>query len=416
MPWQDRIQAGAYSSPSGRRFEFDFEDVSVVLPKKTSPFDFPDADGTYIQDKGTRGRRFPMRLYFTGTDYDLVANDFLVALSERGTGKLEHPMYGIINAIPVDTITRKDNIKTAGNQAIFEIEFWENNDLIYPLSQQDGLSLARISINSNLVALATQFASALDLDTAEKTALFRNQYQTELSKTSTALVAITEADDVIRQRFQDVKDSIESSLSILLDEPEVLSQQTSQLMLLPSQVTDIKSSERISSYNQVITNVITANPTRPADVSKINQNLFLSDLLYMVNSVIYATESALNAEYEIRSEAVNAAISIMDLFYTVGAWIDDNIDTLQIIDTGGAYQQMLNAVSVAAGYLVEFSFSLKQERSIVLTRAHTFIDLIALLYGPNNIDENIDFFINSNNLTGSEILELPAGRTIKYYI
>ena len=32
------------------------------------------------------------------------------------------------------------------------------------------------------------------------------------------------------------------------------------------------------------------------------------------------------------------------------------------------------------------------------------------------IDENLDFLINSNNLTGSEILELPRGREVVYYV
>ena len=50
MGWQDRVKEGAYTSPSGLRFVFDFEDVSVLPPKKTKGFDFPDAVGTYVQD------------------------------------------------------------------------------------------------------------------------------------------------------------------------------------------------------------------------------------------------------------------------------------------------------------------------------------------------------------------------------
>ena len=68
MAWQDRLKEAAYTSPSGVRTVFDFGDVSRTTVKKTAAFDFPDADGTYIQDLGTAGRRYPMRLFIWGDD------------------------------------------------------------------------------------------------------------------------------------------------------------------------------------------------------------------------------------------------------------------------------------------------------------------------------------------------------------
>jgi len=49
-----------------------------------------------------------------------------------------------------------------------------------------------------------------------------------------------------------------------------------------------------------------------------------------------------------------------------------------------------------------------------LSRDRTIIDLVGELYG--NIDDELDFFINSNNLSGNEILELPKGKEIVYYV
>jgi len=64
--------------------------------------------------------------------------------------------------------------------------------------------------------------------------------------------------------------------------------------------------------------------------------------------------------------------------------------------------------------LVFISFSLKQERSLVLDRSRTIIDVVAELYG--SVDDQLDFFINSNGLTGSEILELPKGKQVVFYV
>lgn len=87
---------------------------------------------------------------------------------------------------------------------------------------------------------------------------------------------------------------------------------------------------------------------------------------------------------------------------------------MSIIDTGESSGPLQTAAALAAGLLVEVSFTLRQERSIILDRNHTIVDLVGELYG--RIDEELDFFINSNNLTGSEILELPEGKEVVYYV
>ena len=107
MNWQTRIREAAYNSPSGARFTFDYENVSQSIEKKTTSFDFPDANGTYIQDLGNTGRRYPLRMFFWGNDYDQEVEAFEAALLERGIGKLEHPIYGVKNVVPFGVITRR---------------------------------------------------------------------------------------------------------------------------------------------------------------------------------------------------------------------------------------------------------------------------------------------------------------------
>ena len=91
MSWNDRLKQAAYNSPSGARVVFDYENERKSFDKKTTAFNFPDADGTLIQDMGHTGRRYPMRVFFWGDDYDVLAKVFEAALQERGAGKLEHP-------------------------------------------------------------------------------------------------------------------------------------------------------------------------------------------------------------------------------------------------------------------------------------------------------------------------------------
>ena len=116
MAWNDRIREAAYTSPSGERLTFGYENVSKKIDKKTTGFEFPDADGTFVQDLGHSGRKYPLRVFFWGSDYDQEADAFEAALLERGTGKLEHPIYGTVDVVPFGTITRRDDLKTGATR------------------------------------------------------------------------------------------------------------------------------------------------------------------------------------------------------------------------------------------------------------------------------------------------------------
>lgn len=83
------------------------------------------------------------------------------------------------------------------------------------------------------------------------------------------------------------------------------------------------------------------------------------------------------------------------------------------VDTGEIYQPLQDSVALATGFLVQTSFTLIEERRLVLGRSRTFVDLVAELYGE--LDNQFDFFITTNKLSGDEIVELPIGREVVYY-
>ena len=87
---------------------------------------------------------------------------------------------------------------------------------------------------------------------------------------------------------------------------------------------------------------------------------------------------------------------------------------MSITDTGEIYQPLQDAVALSAGFLVQLSFTLVQERRFILQRSRTIIDLVGELYGT--VDDQLDFFLNTNDLSGDDIIELPAGREVVYYV
>lgn len=414
MAWTDRIREAAYTSPSGERTVFTYEDVSQSVEKKTTGYEFPDADGTYVQDLGHSGRRYPLRVIFWGADYDQEADRFTDGLLERGVGKLEHPRYGVKDVIPFGTIKQRDDLKTNANQAIIEVTFWETIGLIYPAAQQDPAAAVLESVDEYNDAAAGQFEEVVQLDTVSRRASFKGDYDALIGAAEQGLRVVADAQDAVRKQFNAINDSINQGIDVLIAQPLTLAFQTTQLLQAPARaLSGIEA--RLDAYGNLAGSIISGNgAVVKSDEGVRGSNRFHARDLYASSYVTGSVVSVVNRRFTTKTEALEAAEAVLDQFQDVAAWRDDNFQALAQVDTGEAYQKLQEAVALTAGFLVEISFSLKQERRIVLDRARTIIDLAAELYG--SVDDQLDFLINSNSLTGSEILELPRGREIVYYV
>lgn len=413
MSWRDRLREAAYNSPSGIRLTFAFVNVGKSFDKKTSSFEFPDVDGTYIQDTGHTGRRYPLRVFFSGDDHDIEAVAFEDALMERGEGKLEHPSYGVIDVLPFGTITQRDDLTTASNQSVIEVTFWETIGLIYPSSQVDPASDVLTSVDEYNATAAAEFEEITDIDSAVEQATFKNSYNTLLNNASNNLQNIANTQGDVRQQFNAIVDSISTGIDVLVSEPLTLAFQTVLMIQAPARaLTSIES--RLAAYNDLANAIVSDNGVAVQGLDSTNSNSFHTNDLYASTYITGSIISAVNNQFFTKSEALDAAEGILTLFDSVVAWRDENYQSLDEVDTGSAYQQLQEAVSIAAGFLVQISFNLKQEKRITLNRNRTIIDLAAELYG--SVDDQLDFLIDSNNLSGSEILELPKGREIVYYV
>lgn len=411
--WTERLREAAYTSPGGTRITFDYEDVQFVIDKRTSAFNFPDADGTYVQDLGHTGRRFPMTVFLWGDDYDLQAEAFEKVLIEQGTGRLEHPIYGNRDVVPFGTIKRRDDLKTAANQAIFEVVFWETTGIVYPASQIEPAASVVSTIFDFVESAAAEFASGVFIDTAFGRVTLQGAYETTLSVVSNTLRNIAVEEDSVLQVFDSIKASINNGIDILISDPLTLAHQTLLLIQTPALVSQ-SIQARLSAYSGLLDIIINGEGAAPEAGDIRDINTFMSNDLYALGLVSGAVVSSVNAQFITKPEAIEAAESLLILLDDATVWREAAFTSFGGIDEGASYQQLQESVALAAGFLVQISFSLKQERRVVLDRARTIIDLAAELYG--SVDSNLDFLITSNQLTGSEILELPAGREIVYYV
>jgi len=412
MAWDDRLKKPEYTSPTGTVLTFDYEDVGYEFTKNGAVYDFPDEAGSYVQDLGRSGRRIPLRIIIWGENYDFAAEDWMDALAEPGIGRLSHPMYGVIDVVPFGPISRRDNLKTEANQATIEVTFFETIGAIFTAFQLDPALSVVTAVEEFNKAAADQLKQNTNLDTVAEQSQLKGPYQLLLDSVDAALGDIADTQKAVKSQFEAVRDSINASIDTLIADPLTLAFQSAILAQAPSRALTAIAA-RLDAYGSLLQSV-TAQSFTPGLDSTESNNFHSADLFgmtYVTGSVL----SSLNNQFQTKTDAISAADVILSQMDALVVWRDNQFEALGEIDTGEAYQQLLEAVGLAAGFLVEISFTLKQERAFILTVARNFLELSAELYG-NVDDDTLNFFIDSNALSGSEIIEIPIGREIVYYV
>lgn len=410
MSWEERQQAARYVSPSGAEFPLIVTEVSVEFDKRATEYQFPDVDGSYIVDLGVSGRRYPMQIIFNGENYDLFANAFEVALAERGIGRLHHPVYGTVDVVVMGTIARADNLVSGCNQCTFNVTFFTTTGAAYPVIGSDGFAQVKTALQLLSEALAADLESKADLTSEAKRSGFSERYRSQLQRVRGAFEKVAAANKATSDRFNNVYRSIDESLDILVGDPVTLAFQTSILVDTPGQMAG-SFSDKIAGYRSLLSGLIDGDSKVQTDGN--GRNNFANDDLFAGAVQSGAIQASIGNEYTSKTEALLQAEAILDDMDSINTWREANFSAIGGIDAGGTYQALIAASSTAAGYLLYLSFALAQEYSVSLSRARTIIDLCAELY--RDIDGAIDFFINTNDLSGDEILEIPKGRQIVYF-
>lgn len=429
MSWEDRITEMVYTSPSGIVFIGIFEDVSKELIKKTTAFNFPDVDGTFVQDLGKQGRRYPIRWIFSGEDYDQEAEDFDNAIEEKGPGILQHPLYGTFDVVPFGTIKRRDDLVTAANQAVYDITFYETIKIIFPVSELSALNSMETGFGDFSSAAAFSFDDALSLLTANEITGFIASAKSGLRKIKKTMAKVAAATAAVERAFNDVADLLDETLTTLVGGPLLIATQMIALTRLPSQAAS-SIQAKLDAYGNLLASLTEGESNQFAQgLDSQAGNAFTNNNLLASLAVLGSIESTIseNTIFTTRTETIEAIENLDSKFTDYLNWSDRNREglvigalptrepgTTDLIDTGESYQQLLNVFAIGQGRLTQIAFSALQERSVILDRDRTFIDFAAEFY--SQLDEQYDFIIQSNKLTGIELFEIPKGREMVYYV
>jgi len=415
---QERIREAAYTTPSGTRIEFEYERATRTTPKKGTVFGFAGLNEDYVQQHGFGSRQYPILAYFTGDNHDLEATAFEAGCLEDGFGLLESPRFGQVPVLCWGDVNRRDDLVYEVNQSVVEVTFSTSLKDLYPSALTNPRSEVLSALDGFDVQASQEFTAQTNLLTAASRATTKGTIKGVLKDISSALRAVSEVTADARREFADNFAVVNLGIDVLIGQPLLLVRQINNLILAPSRaLAGIVS--RLEGYRDLLDRMRASPAGDPAanyvglGLLLRQQNDFQVTQLVAMSAVAGTVSSVVNTTFTTKPQALAAVQTLLTQFDDLVAWRDDGFVAVGVDDPGGAYQALYSAVALAAGYLIQISFQLVPERRITLGRARTIIDLCAELYG--SVDDKLDLLINSNNLTGSEILELPKGRTIAYY-
>lgn len=404
MSWLEKIKNDlVITCGDGKKYTPNYLNAKKTKDYNISQFNFPNISGTLVKRKAPRGRVYPIEIIFQGENHLDVASDFESSGDDPRPWVISHPYYDDITVQPssLEFDNTKHNVSRITGNLLETIEKVRPSTTESPVdkvvnqkAEVDEVVAASYADNvvptpSDVASLQSEneqlYTSGQTLSTGE----LGSEYFDAFNTASGAIANATNEPLTAMRRLQSVitapslfKSSVEDQIGLL----------TSQFQSLVDN----------------IENVFTPNQKRQFQAT---------------GGTIMTTiaQSAVLGNYNTTDEVVN----VIGIFVESYNLYIESIDSLQT-DNGGspdsyvpdmqAINGIEDVVNESISSLFDIALNSQQERFIYLSYDSNPILLTHRFYGLDSLDENLERFVSSNNLTLDELILIQAGRRIVYYV
>jgi hypothetical protein len=154
----------------------------------------------------------------------------------------------------------------------------------------------------------------------------------------------------------------------------------------------------------------------------INRTLVVE--LAIISVIVSLAKVTTTGQLQTRPQTINAAEFLIDRLYSYTEILDgqqivfstNRIDR-QYFSQLQSYASAAKLIAAAVKYLLLVSFDLRIEKRFTLKTRRAPIEIVITEQGSLGLeDENLDAFIDANQLEGNEIIMLPPGREVVIYV
>jgi hypothetical protein len=420
MSWRDRLRSEInLIAPDGETFTAFWQGNNRIKNKKLGIFNYPNFDGSNIQDLGVNGVKYPLNIFFAGENNDITANNFFKACDQRGTWLVVHPTKGNLDLQLISVQEVIQPVKS-GNITEFRTQWVvPSPDSITRSNQQVAAELELLASDVNNTS-SDQYNNNLDLDTADGAISNETAILNSVENTDSAFSDLISGNNELINNFNQIQRGITDTLNQAVLEPLVLAGQVQQLIQLPV-LAARNIPARIEGYVDLLGNTFNL---LPLEIDPAAKNSVSAYELSSSAALVGLSLTVVNGDLDTRTDALNYAEQLATQFNEVTNNLDNiqenfknNDIDLQYFSNSLAYVKLSNIISLALRFLIDSALSLKIEKRFTLDRPRSPLEITITEYGDlGDEDINLDFFITTNKLTGDDIRLLPAGREVVVYV
>ena len=411
----------SYTSDTGATIpNFAYRDVSKSKEKLSSTYEFANTNQTYVQTLGSTMLRLPIEMIFIGDNYIADAEAAFNVLDSSNYGTLQHPAYGEIDVAIVGEIKKEDKILTGIGSSTITVTFYQTIKTAYPATSIDARGNILEKITKANEAAATQASQAINIKDPVDEANWKTDILNGIKATKNTVAGIVDTTQSISSEITAIQRSVESNINAIaggavdvVGNLLTIGKQIQIFTQLPARL-EVSIVDRANAFIDGLSGLLGLDSKKDL-VNNTNKNKFANADLQATATIAGLAEATItNTEFTTQAQAIEYVDVLIEQTEQYIAWRESQYTSLELVDDDfSTYQQIQELVNLTAGYLLELSFTLQQQKTFVCDKDYALPVIANRLYGSIDFEQRI---IADNNLQGDELFFVSKGKQIIYYV
>ena len=413
MSWLDNIETPLrIRTGDGKEFTPEWVNAQKVTSYNLAQFEFPNVEGTLVKRNQPKGNKYNLEIFFQGDDHLVTARDFEVAARDPRFWTIVHPYYGEIKVHPVELVF--DN--SGHNVTKITGQVLETIVDVFPqgsVSQEDQITQEKAEIDEQG---SQNYANDNPSPDSKDVGLMSETVDDQDKRTSRTITDSVQAAD-----FRNNVNQANRAINNATNDPLTAIRAIDAVLNYPAQVQG-NLTTRITNLTDALAGLIgkigNSPQTLPASQKRFHEKAISSNVTSLAQATantgegggVTSRSQGLGITQQI-IENYNALVVALDSMQTTqGGKVDSYIPNQNnLLRT----QDLVNFV---VAQFFNITLTAKQEHRFIVEAETTPLILAHQFYGLDEADENLDFFIETNNIGLNEMLLIKKGRVVSYFI
>lgn len=408
MAWQQKLETPlSITCGDGQTYTPLWMNAADSTEYNLSRFEFEGIPGTLAVRTLPKGTVYPLELWFQGDDHLEVSDAFKVSAADKRPWQIAHPYFGNLLVQPI-SMERDRSAHNTTKCLVPVIETIVEDAPQSNVSPADKIAADKESCDETC---AQSYATDVQPKVADKEELKKttgNLYNAGKKGVKNALDA---------EGYFNALNNANSYITNLTQEPLEAIRQVQRLINYPAQFAG-SVQNRLSLLGSQLNTLRNALGTILTPNSK---KLFETQSAGILSAMALTTVTNPAGAYNNRT----AVLGVVNTLLTNYNRFISDIDLLQSVNGAGpdsylpngpSILQLSNLVSYAISNLFVIASNSRQERIEYLPEDSNLHMTAKRFYGLKADDSTIDELIANNNIGPDELLGLPKGRRIIYYV